>query len=628
MGTKAQQKHPPRSSLHEASPSNIQPRWWLLVGLIWVVAISILSTGYRGFGWHHYAHILLQKLDQPNLYPNDPFADTAYSFATVYWYIVHWIGQFIPIPIVLFVLFLANRVLVVYAAYCLLRTAFPNNWLATLGGLMVVSLVPRPLVGAGNPIKHLADQTTLAFACTMLGLNAFVNRRWVQSAIWMGIATSMNLMYAIFGMSYLVATFLVDSRFRREWRSILSASPLGLLLGLPGILLVATEAARPVENVRAVWQASELNYAEHFFMGIYPFWIHAIVVGLFLVALWMARCGASPSDRLMGAWTAVGVGWYLLAWLNPLLIHSLPLLHLHPIRGHDLWVVLVGLYWAGKAAEWISVQTGGGMRGIATVSFVLSVATLWNVMLPPSPLRLGAALATWVGVWGGSIAFYWLRRTWSPGVAYALMAVCLTGLAIARHIREVNYLRQTDSRAVAAIAAWAQQHTSREDVFLIPLVDMGCASQVAPLAQVPMAPWNLFRAMAQRNVFVTWLDGSGWTYAPWYAATWIERMRALGLHETAGLEEKTYQIGSWAVPYLQNMERFRETYLRLNDARVQQLKSSYRIDYWVVPEWVDSAFPVVYRYGCWKVLRVQPNADTASRSKRARAGESRLRLEP
>lgn len=621
---------PRHLGMHEAGSGNLQnPRWLLLLlGLIWVVTLSILSTGYRGFGWHHYAHILLQKLDQPNLYPNDPFADTAYSFATVYWYIVHWVGRFISIHTVLFVLFVINRVLVAYAAYRLSEAMFPNNWLAVLGGMMVVSTVPVPLVGEGDPIKRFADQTTLAFACVMFGLNAFVARRWVQSAIWVGIATSMNLMYALFGMSYLAATFLVDSRYRREWRSILSVSPIGFLLGLPGIFLVAREAARPVGNVLAVWQAAELNYPEHFFMGIYPFWTHTIVVVLFLVALWMARRGGSPVDRLMGAWTVVGIGWYLLAWLNPLLIHSLPLLHLHPVRGHDLWVVLVGLYWAGKAAEWIRMQTAGGTRSITAVSFVLPVVTLWSVVLPPSPLRLGVVIATWMGMWVGSIVLYWLRRSWSPGVAYALMAVCLTGVAVGRYVRELNYFWQTDHRAVAAIAEWARQHTSRDDVFLIPLVEMGCASQVVLPAQAPKAPWNLLRAMAQRNVFVTWLDGSGWTYAPWYAATWIERMRALGLHETAGLDEQNYQIGSWAMLHPQNMERFRETYLRLNDARVQQLKNSYRIDYWVVPEWVDSAFPVVYRYGCWKVLQVRSNADATSRSKSAPAGESRLRLEP
>jgi hypothetical protein len=51
---------------------------------LWFTIISLLITGYQHLygGNHAYQLVLVQKLNDPTLYPNDPFADTVFHYAS------------------------------------------------------------------------------------------------------------------------------------------------------------------------------------------------------------------------------------------------------------------------------------------------------------------------------------------------------------------------------------------------------------------------------------------------------------------------------------------------------------------------------------------------------------------
>jgi hypothetical protein len=80
---------------------------------------------------------------------------------------------------------------------------------------------------------------------------------------------------------------------------------------------------------------------------------------------------------------------------------------------------------------------------------------------------------------------------------------------------------------------------------------------------------------------------------------WLSRLKALGYYEFAGLDERSYTIGSWL--YKRDYKRFYDT---IDDKKVEQLKKQYRIDYWITRATVKSRFPKVYEHEGWQVLKV------------------------
>jgi hypothetical protein len=116
------------------------------------------------------------------------------------------------------------------------------------------------------------------------------------------------------------------------------------------------------------------------------------------------------------------------------------------------------------------------------------------------------------------------------------------------------------------VAEWARNATPKEAVFLIPIHDEG--------------GWQCFRHLSQRNVFTHRKDGTAWTFAPWFADDWLERLAALGFFEVLGIDRKSFKIGSWIYIWSQDEKNFIRVYDKVDDDRVNKLQQRYRIDYW------------------------------------------------
>lgn len=86
-------------------------RWAYLILIGWATLVSVLITGYmgdQGFT-HNFSLILVHRLNDAELYPNDPFAETAYSYASVYWYIVAWLNRWFALEWILGVFLLRHK---------------------------------------------------------------------------------------------------------------------------------------------------------------------------------------------------------------------------------------------------------------------------------------------------------------------------------------------------------------------------------------------------------------------------------------------------------------------------------------------------------------------------------------
>lgn len=579
----------------------------------WLCLVSVLVTGYKGLtGANHPLQlVLVQKLLDPTLYPNDLFVqETAFAYASALWYLIAWLSRLVDLSTVLAVFFVASRVLLILAAAWQAKVYFPQSRVAPFAAMAFLASSPSPLIGAGNPIRDFTEQTSFAAAFVLLGFAAFLQQRPLLTAFLLGLAMDMNMMYAFFGMVYLAVAWLVSSEHRNEWRRWFIAAPLMVLVGAPGIWLTLKSGAQPVTDVQAVWQVAELQFPFHFFPVLWHPLLQLLLLGLFGLSWWLARVTPFSAVTVrvhLQVWTLVGMGWYLLAWLTPYVFHSLTLLRLHPIRGHDLWMFTAGIFFAGAAAAWIEHRPAAVPWRFAAQAMILTTAIIWRRidLLKMSGIAQWIALLVISGALSLGIRAILSRARSNGHNLSAAWAALLTGIIVLsgrafiwqgqRALAANNWLGNP-APSCQPVAEWARSATQRHDVFLVPFG--------------PEEGWQDFRHLSQRNVFVHWKDGTAWPYAPWYAADWLQRMRLLGLMEVAQLRESDYRTGSW----VHVRETFaNDVYRQVDEKRVLSLAKQFRIDYWVTYKDIPTQLPIVYQAEKWKVIKLPSSGDASAK---------------
>jgi len=530
----------------------------ILTLFLLTIFASVLRTGYRDIkgGNHPLQLITVQKILEPELYPNDAFVEqTAFAYASPFWYAVAYASSIVDLRLLLFILFVANRVLYAYAFYLIARVFFPSSPFAPVGALTFFAFAPTSLLGEGEPFRDSAEQTGLAIAVILLTLVAFTQHQYLRAALLLGVAMNLNLMYAIFAIVYLGACLLMIGVYRRSWKQVSATLLLSSVIGLPALRLVLHSSSHPIGDETAVWQTMELLFPFHFYPNASPPNKHLIFLALLLltiiVCIRMCRRTANrPTWQSLRVWSVVALGFYLLGWAAPYLFRSLPLTMLQPLRGNDIWFLVAG-----------AVLSGG-----------VSIALHRRVI-----------------------------QTQQKFVTAGLLAVGLIHGAAeqAERVRRTGYWHGIPYTASNKIAAWAKRNTSREVVFLIPVS--------------PTDDWMHFRHLSQSNIFTHWKDGSACSYAPWYCEEWLNRLYLLGLAEVAGIDPKTYRIGSWVHKGRNFIQLFRRVDEQVSQALVERItQKGYRVDYWVLPEHKPTTFPVVYRVDGWKVVRVIPKEGSFS----------------
>mgnify|MGYP001061011657 CR=1 FL=1 len=532
-------------------PSEKPIRGYLLLLFTLAIIASVLRTGYRDIkgGNHPLQLVLVQKIHEPTLYPNDSFVEqTAFAYGSVLWYGVAHASLVVDLRVLLLGLFLLNRVLYAWAFYQLGRVFFPDSRYAFVGALVFFAFAPTSVLGEGDPFRDSAEQTGLAVACALLALVALIQKRYRWVALWLGLTINLNLMYGIYTLSYLTACFLFVGAYRKAWKQIVGAVLLGCVIGLPAFVLVGRSAAHPIGNEVAVWQATEILFPFHFYPDASSpkkhlvYWCLVLLSSVICVYLGR-RMGNHLAWRSLLVWSGVAVGIYLLGWAVPYLFQLLPLLLPHPLRASDIWLLLTGAVLCGGISE-VLHQRAKRRNGFITAG-LFAIALIHGFSEHAERVRRA-------GAWHG-IPF----------------------------------------TACDKIAVWAVHGTPREAVFLIPIT--------------PTDEWIHFRHLSRRNVFTQWKDGSACTYAPWYAAEWLNRLYLLGFAEVAGVSPETYRIGRWVSLGKEFIPLYRRVDEQVSQAHVEQIvQRGYRIDYWVLPEHKPTAFPIVYRVDGWKVVRVIP----------------------
>lgn len=395
------------------------PRRGLLMWAVAIAGVSVVLTGYRIYFHNQALQIpLVRLLDGSASYPNDPFAATLPYYASTLWHVVAWLTRIAPLEPLLLALFIAERVLVVYAAGNLALVFAPKSRLAMITAMAFFASAPVPLIGGGTLVMPYFEQTGVAVAFLLMAMAAFYRQRPIPWAIWLGAAFECNSLYGVYAITYFTAAFLADADYRHEWRRWVKPVALFAMLALPAAAL-SMGAVRDGGVSTQLWLAATRSRVPH---HVFPSTWPAIKFERFAILVALAGAGAilAPSRahrRHAAVWMAVAGGWVLLA-LAAERVGSPSMLILQPARATDLWyafgvVALVGAFLAGRMRRAVGV--------LALIPFVL---------FHPMSFRLFSA----------------------TGLKTALAEYRLVGMP---------------ERSMRQVCDWAQAHTSADAVFLI-----------------------------------------------------------------------------------------------------------------------------------------------------------------
>jgi len=586
---------------------------------------SVLYTGYRIYYHNQSLQIpLVHLLNDPTLYPNDPFAATLPCYASEMWRVVAWGARVVGLEPVLAGLFLVERALLIYASARLALTFAPKSRLAAVAAMAFFALRPTPILGGGTIVMPYFEQTGFAIPFLLLAIAAFYDRRPGWWALWMGIVFNCNSMYAAYAVTYFAAAYAFDPGYRGEWRRWLAATVLLVCIASPSIWLTAGAYGKQAAD-DALWvAAARVRLPHHLFPMTWSMRAYVkfnAVLFLALILLWRNRSrsdlpqpllgkegstltsplakgglrgveaadGAPRSERLVRLtvlWGAVSVAWLLYGFAAEW-ARSPAMLVMQPARATDFWYCFA-------AAALIAVCACRFEEGNGTKPLLLAAAApviaFWPMDKYLPYLALGLIALISPPAWRYVLREGDPRRLAALATAGALLiGASAFALRIEHRGSVAAALVGRPSFAERQVAAWARSHTPKDAAFLV------------------NPNWGEFRALSKRPVLVTWKDGSALLWYRPFATAWAQRLRELG-----------YDVTREQPPGTRISAQLDALYAALTDPQVRALGERYRIRYWVVPAARVSRFPFVYRNRLYRVLDLRGVGGVSGTDRRAR----------
>ncbi|MCC6442684.1 MAG: hypothetical protein IT210_04390 [Armatimonadetes bacterium] len=556
--------------------------------------ISVLITRYDVFTGNQAIQIpLIHELMDRRAFPSDPFAAILPYYASMLWRVVAMLHIFFHLQPLLLGLFIARQLFVLYAAGRLAHAFMPGSRLAAMGAMLMLAFGPVPLVGSGTIFNNYFEQSGLCTGFLLMAAAAFIERKPLRWAVWMGIAFNVNILYGIYASVYFTAVTLAVARYRSQWKEWAKHAGVALLIALPTLWLALQSFSREASDSH-LWMAASRARSAHHLMplawGNRNWFLFAFFFLLFSAAFYLYRKKHPEFGPFGLAWTGVCLFWVGLSFVAAYMLPSPKLLQLQPIRGTDIWYAPAGILLISLVADYAyRIVTHRPLRQQiwASALFVVSIA-VWRV-----PVSIKHALSAFsIGLLMFVIYRLLIERGRSSRGAfsvfrtpsYSLALSCILPALILGIWLEKPRLSDDSFEAFAhppeekieyRTARWAATHASYDSVFL---TDPG---------------WDQFRSIAERPIFVSWKDGTGLFWDRSFASEWIERLVALGI-DYRQAKTTSGPLNRWLT----------ESYRRLGDEDIWRLLRAYRIDYWVVDKKHSSCFPVVYQGARWKILRV------------------------
>jgi len=539
---------------------------------------SLIFTGYQIYSDNHAVQIpFIQWINNPSLFPNDPFVSTFVHYIGPIWQVVAIISNYVPLESLLLILFLITRALILVAAARLAMTLNSNSKLAGVGAMAFFALFPSPLIGHGTLVNNYFEHTSLSIAFLLLAIAAFYSKRPFCWALWLAIGFNLNIMYGTYASVYFIAVFLLDTCYRSNWKDWVLPGVLFVILASPTI--IPTMSAFQINTVnKELWlRVSEVRMPFHLYpltWEHYRFYLFFAFISCYAILLYLRK---NEMDKLFKhgmIWLAVSICWLIFAFVAAYVVKSPEMLIMHPARGTDLFFAFAVIAIIAVLAYLINNKTSH--KRLYVIIFFISFMWLNFFYFSLITIYIWAIIA--VGVFWNPVWKFILKHGDAARLSNIVVLVVLffamfriASLAKAGTIGDI--IRLPDSQMME-IADWAREKTSVDDVFLVD------------------PHWEEFRALSQRPVFVTWKDGTAMLWERSFVSEWVTRIETFGFNFI-----NTDELGT-----TKGSSQLSRLYEDMDDEDVTILLNNYPISFWVVPIDHPSSLPLVFRTRDFKVL--------------------------
>lgn len=558
---------------------NLRPPVWVY-GLLLYLS-SLARTGYRVYFSNQALQLpLVALLNDPSLYPNDPFAATLPYYASLLWRLVALLVRVVPLETLLLALFLIERALSIAAAGYIGHVFAQESRLAMIGAMSFFALAPTPILGGGTLVTSYFEQTGLCIPFLLLAVASFHRARPIPWAVCLSIGFNLNAMYGTYAMTYFAAAFLLCPSYRARWKTWATATALFGMLASPAIILTASAFGRSAPDNELWLAAARARLPHHLYPLTWNKWRFVNYGTVLLLTVGLLHQDRGKTERLSRQgiiWAGVSATWLLYAFLAAYVAESPPLLVMQPARGTDLWYCFAGIALISIGAQRLEEHKED--KVFVTGAFFASVF-FWRLPSIPSSLVLLALMAlAWRPVWE---RVFDRGRPDRAALILVVSILLLGGWSLRARLRTGRpaFVVRPDSQ-LREIADWAKMTTAIDATFLV------------------NPSWEAFRAVSKRPVFVTWKDGSAMLWDRSFVGDWLERLCALGLDIT----QPSYLGGSYH-------EELARLYGDLDDDKVNGMIAHFALDYWVASSDKLSTFPVVFQNQSWKVLDLRHARDS------------------
>ena len=352
-----------------------------LQGLI-IFLSSLLITGYQVYSANHAMQIpYVQWINNPSLFPNDPFVSTFVHYIGPIWQVVAIISNYVPLESLLIILFLVTRALILVAAARLAMTLYPGSRLAAVGAMAFFALSPTPLIGHGTLVINYFEHTSLSIAFLLLATAAFYSRSPFYWVLWFAIGFNLNVLYGTYACVYFAALFLLDTNYRSNWKIWVLPGFLFVALTSPTIIQTASEFRVDTVDKELWLRVSEVRHPFHIFPLTWkPFKYNLLFafISCSVIVIYLGKKELSKLFKHGLIWLAVSLCWLIYAFVAAYVVKSPAMLIMHPARGTDLFFAFAVITMIAVLACLINDKTNHKRLYVISVSYT-------HLTLPTTP---------------------------------------------------------------------------------------------------------------------------------------------------------------------------------------------------------------------------------------------------
>jgi hypothetical protein len=379
----------------------------VLLFLLLLTFGALLLHGYhpRAEDAEIYVSSIVQVL-HPSYYPVGREFFEANARQMLFPNLVAWSVRLSHLPLDwdLFVWHLASIFLLLLGCWKLAGKCFPTLPGRLAPVCLVAALLTLPIANSALYIldQYFNPRSLFAFAA-VFAIDATIQKKFVQAALWLAFMAAMQPFMAVFGISYVVLLYLTGA-WKRAWAPILPASLIPVLL---------------VRHPSAAYMRSLTEHPD-LFLFRWPWYGWLGAVAPLAILWWIARIGRAKQRPAL-CQLAASASLYGLIYLMGAIVISIPeslvtLNRLEPLRSLYLVYLMLILLGGGllgemmlkaKPLRWLLlfVPLCAGMCYAQFQLFPASRHVEWPGVAPKNP---------WVR------AFVWIRRNTPTSAIFAL----------------------------------------------------------------------------------------------------------------------------------------------------------------------------------------------------------------